>query len=421
MVSSILRRILKRNVSSFHQNWLSGDDLNSLNEFNSGKVVTEVAAFNCSVVYACTRVIAETISSLPLNLHQNVGENSSRIAREHPLHRLIHYMPNPEMTAMSFWETIMLQLLLWGNAYVDIVRDNAGRVKELWPLSPDRIRITRDTQTKKLIYEYSTNQGLVKLKKRNVLHIPGLSFDGIRGYSPIAVAREAVGLSLATEEYGARFFKNGARPGGVLEHPGIVKDVDRLRKSWEDAHRGGANAHKVAILEEGMKYTTIGVPPEDAQFLETRKFQVTEICRIFRVPPHLVGDLDRATFSNIEHQSIEFAVHTIRPWLVRIEQAIHKDLLREDERTDYFARFIMDGLLRGDYQSRMRGYSIGKQNGWLSANDIRALEDMNPIPKGQGGDIYMVNGNMKSTSEIIQGKGDDTAAKGIEKDEGGEP
>ena len=217
--------------------------------------------------------------------------------------------------------------------------------------------------------------------------------------SPIAQAREAVGLSLATEEYGAKFFGNGARPGGVLEHPGILKDPEKLRESWNKVYQGTRNSHKVAVLEEGMKYHTIGIAPEDAQFLETRKYQVNEICRIFRVPPHLVGDLERATFSNIEHQSIEFVQHTIRPWLVRWEQAISRSLLDEKERLLYFAKFNVDGLMRGDYKSRMEGYAVGRQNGWLSANDIRGLEDLPPIPKEQGGDVYLVNGNMMTATQ----------------------
>ncbi len=261
--------------------------------------------------------------------------------------------------------------------------------------------VERDTQTGKIKYTYSddiTNQTYV-YRPDQVFHLKSLSIDGVTGLSPIAQAREAVGLSLATEEYGAKFFGNGARPGGVLEHPGILKDPEKLRESWNKVYQGTRNSHKVAVLEEGMKYHTIGIAPEDAQFLETRKYQVNEICRIFRVPPHLVGDLERATFSNIEHQSIEFVQHTIRPWLVRWEQAISRSLLDEKERLLYFAKFNVDGLMRGDYKSRMEGYAVGRQNGWLSANDIRGLEDLPPIPKEQGGDVYLVNGNMMTATQ----------------------
>jgi len=227
-----------------------------------------------------------------------------------------------------------------------------------------------------------------------VLHIPGLGFDGLVGYSPIAMAKNAIGMALATEEYGARFFANGANPGGVLEHPGVIKDVQRVKDSWNAAYQGSGNAHRVAVLEEGMKFQAIGIPPEQAQFLETRKFQIDEIARIFRVPPHMVGDLEKSSFSNIEQQSLEFVKYTLDPWVVRWEQSLCQALLLPSEKNDLFIRFNLDGLLRGDYASRMTGYATGRQNGWLSANDIRELEDMNRIPASEGGDLYLINGNM---------------------------
>jgi len=248
-----------------------------------------------------------------------------------------------------------------------------------------------------LYYEYRKDTGYVILRPEDILHIPGLGFDGLVGYSPIAMAKNAVGMAIATEEYGARFFANGANPGGVLEHPGVVKDPARIRESWNAVYQGSSNAHRVAVLEEGMKFQPIGIPPEQAQFLETRKFQTEEICRIFRVPPHLVANLDKATFSNIEHQSISFVVHTIRPWLVRLEQSINKALLNKTEKGQYFVGFVVDGLLRGDYSSRMQGYAVGIQNGFLSPNDVRALENMNAI---EHGDIYAMNGNMLKLEDV---------------------
>ena len=224
--------------------------------------------------------------------------------------------------------------------------------------------------------------------------LQGLGFDGLIGYSPIAMARNAVGMTLACEEYGASFFANGARPGGVLQHPGVLKDPAKLRESWQAVYGGAANTGKIAVLEEGMTYQQIGIPPEEAQFLETRKFQVDEIARLYRIPPHMVGDLDKSSFSNIEQQSLEFVKYTLNPWVVRWEQALQKSLLLPEERKRYFIRFNVDGLLRGDYQSRMQGYAVGRQNGWLSANDIREMEDMNPIPAEEGGDTYLINGNM---------------------------
>ena len=188
--------------------------------------------------------------------------------------------------------------------------------------------------------------------------------------------KNALGTTLAVEKYGSAFFKNGAQPAGVLEHPGVLKDPQKIRDNWMNAYGGPGNAHKVAVLEEGMAYKPISLPPEDSQFLSTREFGVEEICRIFRVPPHMVQDLKRATFNNIEHQSIDFVMHTIMPWLVRIEQALIKDVLIEEEQDTYFPKFNVDGLMRGDYKSRMDGYAVGFSNGFLSPNDIRRLENM---------------------------------------------
>lgn len=348
-----------------------------------------------TAVYACVRVIAETVASLPLHFYEITPEGNMK-ATKHPLYRILHDEPNAEMTSFVLRETMLTHLLLWGNAYVQIIRNGRNEVIGLYPLLPENMTVDRDPKTGELIYEYrsgTTGQTHV-LSQSEVLHVPGLGFDGIMGNSPIAMERNAIGLGIAAEEYGSKFFANGATPSGVLQHPNVVKDPKRVRESWNAAYGGASNSHKVAVLEEGMSFHPISIPNNEAQFLETRKFQVTEICRIFRVPPHLVGDLDHATFSNIEHQSISFGVHTIRPWLTRIEQAMNKALLSKSEKTRYFVAFNMDGLLRGDYKSRMEGYAIARQNGWMSANDIRELENLNPMPPEAGGDVYLVNGNM---------------------------
>jgi len=222
---------------------------------------------------------------------------------------------------------------------------------------------------------------------------PGLGFDGLIGYSPIAMAKNAIGIAIATEEYGATFFANGATPGGILEHPGIVKDPERLRQSWK-AQFSGKNNHSVAVLEEGMTFKQMAIPPNEAQFLETRKFQINEIARIFRVPPHMVGDLEKSSFSNIEQQPLDFVMYTLNPWIVRWEQAMQQSLLLPSEKGRLSFRFNVDGLLRGDYQSRMNGYAVARQNGWMSANDIRELDNMNPIPDEEGGNLYLINGNL---------------------------
>lgn len=394
----------RRDRSEKMKYFIRGVDMDYIGNSNSGVRVDELRAMQTSAVYACVKILSETVASLPLHLYKKGKDGKHELADQHPLNACLYELPNEEMTSFEFRETMMSSLLLWGNAYARIIR-RQGHVVELWYLKPHLMTVERDSLTDKIKYTYSddvTNETYV-YRPDQVFHVKGLSFDGVKGISPIAQAREAIGLSLATEEYGAKFFGNGARPGGVLEHPGILKDPEKLRESWNKVYQGTRNSHKVAVLEEGMKYHTIGIAPEDAQFLETRKYQLNEICRIFRVPPHLVGDLERATFSNIEHQSIEFVQHTIRPWLVRWEQEISRSLLDEKERLLYFAKFNVDGLLRGDYKSRTEGYAIARQNGWLSINDIRRLEDMPPIPKEQGGDDYLVNGNMAAAGAAVQG------------------
>jgi HK97 family phage portal protein len=364
----------------------------------SGKTVNERTAMQTTAVYACVRILAETIASLPLHTYRYT-ESGKQKAREHPLYNLLANAPNPEMTSFVFRETLMGHLLLWGNSYSQIIRDGRGKIIALYPLLPDKMTVNR-SEKGEIYYLYNKEGQEYILTKDEVLHIPGLGFDGLIGYSPIAMAKNAIGMAIATEEYGAKFFANGANPGGVLEHPGVVKDPQRIRDSWNAVYQGTSNAHRIAVLEEGMKFQPIGIPPEQAQFLQTRKFQTEEICRIFRIPPHLIGDLERATFSNIEHQSISFVVHTIRPWLVRIEQSINKSLFSVSEKKEYFVSFVVEGLLRGDYESRMRGYSIGIQNGFMSPNDVRSLENMNPIPDEEGGNTYMVNGNMLKLKDV---------------------
>lgn len=276
----------------------------------SGKSVNPKNAVQVSTVYACVRVIAETIASLPVGVYETTA-NGSQKSMDHPLYRLLHDEPNPEMTSFVWRETTLSHLLLWGNAYSQIIRSGKSHILALYPLLPDRMEVDRDSSGR-LTYTYTTTEGgTVQLRPEDVLHIPGLGFDGIMGYSPIALEKNAIGLGIAAEEYGSTFFKNGARPSGILTHPNTVKDPKRLRESWNAAYGGSSNGSKVAILEENMSFTPISLPNNEAQFLETRKFQVEEICRIFRVPPHLIGDLSRSTFSNIEHQSIDFATHMI--------------------------------------------------------------------------------------------------------------
>lgn len=360
----------------------------------SGKNVTEQTAMQISTVYACVRVIAETIASLPMNVYEVDGNGVRKVARDHELQYLLHDAPNLEMTSFTWREQMMTQLLIHGNSYSQIVRSGKTDILSIYPLISSSMTVDR-TDSGELTYEYQTSDsGTVVLDPSEVLHIPGLGFDGIMGYSPIALMKTTLGLTLAAEEYGSRFFQNGATPSGVLMHPNRPKDLEKVRQSWNNAYGGTGNSGKVAILYEGMKFERISMPNNEAQFLETRKFQVEDICRIYRVPPHMVADLSHATFSNIEHSSIDFAVHTIRPWLVRIEQAANRALIPEKDRGKYFVKINLDGLMRGDYKSRQEGYAIARQNGWMSADDIRELEDMNPIGEENGGKLYLVNGNM---------------------------
>ena len=367
----------------------------------AGKNVTERSSMQMTAVYSCVRVLAEAVAGLPLHLYKYTDSGGKDKALEHPLYFLLHDEPNPEMTSFVFRETLMMHLLLWGNAYAQLIRNGRGEVVGIYPLMPNRVSVNRDDKGN-IYYKYLRGLEDAHLNKENevillhseVLHIPGLGFDGLVGYSPIAMAKNAIGMAIACEEYGAKFFANGATPGGILEHPGVVKDPERVRASWNSAFGGSANANKVAVLEEGMKYTPISISPNEAQFLETRKFQINEIARIFRVPPHMVGDLEKSSFSNIEQQSLEFVKYTLEPWLIRWEQSLVRSLILPGDKGKYFIKFNVDGLLRGDYESRMNGYATARQNGWMSANDIRALENLDQISEEDGGNLYLINGNM---------------------------
>ena len=377
-----------------------------LGNSTSGKRVNERTSMQMTAVYSCVRILSEAVAGLPLHFYRYTDNGGKEKAADHPLYFLLHDEPNPEMTSFVFRETLMTHLLLWGNAYAQIIRNGKGEVIGLYPLMPDRMGVERDSKGQ-LYYEYTVSMedaptvkgSTVILPPTEVLHIPGLGFDGLVGYSPIAMAKNAIGMAIACEEYGAKFFANGAQPSGVLEHPGTIKDPTRVRESWQSTFGGSHNANKVAVLEEGMKYTPISISLEQAQFLETRKFQINEIARIFRVPPHMVGDLEKSSFSNIEQQSLEFVKYTLDPWVSRWEQSMARSLLTAEEKKKYFVKFNVDGLLRGDYQSRMNGYAVGRQNGWMSANDIRELENLDRIPEEVGGDLYLINGNMTKLAD----------------------
>ena len=363
---------------------------------NSGVSVTDDRALMYSAVFACVRILSESVASLPFIVYERTGGGKRR-AHEHPLYRLLHDEPNSEMSAVEFRECMPGNASLRGNAFAKIDWKNGWPVA-LWPLNPARMHVRREGLS--LTYRYHPERGgTMEFEREEILHIKGPSPDGLMGWSPLRIAREAIGLGVAAEEYGARLFSNDARPGGVLQCPEELSDkaYQRLDETWNSRHGGLENAHKTALLEFGTEWKQIGIAPEDAQFLETRRFQVVEIARIFRIPPHMLADLERATFANIEHLGLEFVMHSLRPWLVRWEQGVNRVLFTASEKKTFYAEHLVDGLLRGDIKSRYEAYAVGRQNGWLSANDIRELENMNPV---DGGDVYLVPLNMIPANDI---------------------
>ena len=365
---------------------------------SAGVVVSEESSLRNTAVLACVRILSNSTAMLPLPVYRRLGERGKERAFDHPLYTILQEQANPEMTAFELRRWLMQGVLLWGNGYAEIDWSPGGQVRALWPLLSGQMRIERRSGV--LTYKYTLPSGKeIDLPSWKVLHLRGMTGNGVEGWSVVrSMMNEAVGLGLATQEYGARFFGNGARPGIVLEHPGTLSDraFANLRASWADAHEGLSNAHRLRILEEGMKVNTISVPPEEAQFLETRKFQVTEIARAFGVPPHLIGDMERATFSNIEHQYMEFLQFSLGPWLKQIEQTIHAQLMRPLERRTYFVEHVRDAILQADTATRYQAYAVGRQWGWLSVNDIRSMENMNPVDDG---DQYLVPMNMVDASQ----------------------
>lgn len=362
----------------------------------AGVNVTPERAMALSAVFSCVRVLAESVGQLPVHLYEQRGREKVK-APDHPLHEILHFAPNKFQTAQEWREWVMACLGLWGNSYSQIIRTgptNRLRVAELLPLHPAAVTPLYDAATASVGYRVAlAGGGSEVLPAEDVLHIPLFSLGGLVGVNPVQYSREAVGLGIGAEEFGASLFKNGAQPGGVLLHPKLLSEpaYKRLKESWEERHQGSDNAHKFAILEEGLTWQSIGFPAKDAQFLETRKHQRSEIAGMYRVPPHLIGDLDKATFSNIEHQSLDFVVRGLLPYVTRIEQRIVFRLMSPEERRRYFPKINVAGLLRGDMQARAAYYHSLVQDGALSPNEIRDLEDLNPR---EGGDVYLTPLNM---------------------------
>ena len=373
--------------------------LSAMRPTASGVSVDENMALTQSTVYACVRVISEDLASLPLILYQRVGEGKER-AFDHPLYSILHDAPNPEMTSMSFWEAMLGHLLLWGNFYAYIQRDTMGRVRGLWPWVPWEVTPKR-TEAGDVAYQLNRGGQQVDYPADLVFHVPGYGFNGLMGLSAISLHRETVGYALGMQEYGARFYDNDASSQFLLVLPNKMSDKARgnLISSWENRHKGIKNRGKTGILEEGVDVKTIGITPIDAQYLETRKFTRTEICSIFRVPPHMVMDLERATFSNIESQALSYVSGTLRPHATRIERTILTKLLTATERKTLFAEHLFEDLLRGDVVSRNTAYNVARLGGWMNADEIRARENMNPMPDGQG-QVYFVPKNYGDLAKI---------------------
>ena len=368
--------------------WLTG----LFGTSKTGVQVSEDNALTFSAVYAAVRIISETIASIPLNVYQADGETRVK-AVGHPVQDLLAKAPNSVSSTFTFREAMASNLVLHGNAYAKIEMNAAGRPTALIPLNPMKVEVKVVDGEK--VYVFDEKHTYLDYE---ILHFVGLSFNGLTGKSPLSMAREAVAIGLAAQEYGARFYSNGANAGGVITAPGRLNTevVKRLRESWNRAQSGNSNSHSTAILEEGMKYEKIGLDPEAAQFLQSRKFQVNEIARIFRIPPSYLADLENSsTRANVEQQAIQFVRDCITPYVRRMEVELNRKLFREDE-PNLYAYFTMEGLMRGDLQGRYDAYATARQWGWLSVNDIRDLENLNPV---EGGDIYLQPLNMVQSGQ----------------------
>lgn len=368
----------------------------------AGMYVNPDSAMTLATYYACVRNISEDVAKLPLITYKRLLPRGKERATDHPAYALLHDAPNDDMTAMSFRESLTHFAVAWGNGYAEIVRNGRGRIMALYPIHPSRVCLRRD-EAGDLVYDIhgsgsayqvdGRQYGYVRLQQEDVLHIKGLGCDGYEGYSVFRLAAESLGLTMAAETFGSSFFEKGTHLGGVLEHPGVLKDTakDYLRQSWQEMYAGPQNAGKVAILEEGMKFSKLGIPPEEAQYLETRQFQVREVCRWFRMPPHKLADLTDAHYTNIEEQNLEYVTDTLMPWLTRWEQELKRKLFDDDP--DHFAEHLILGLLRGDSEKRANYFQKRFDMGSLSQDEMREAENENPLPNGLGSHYWIAANN----------------------------
>lgn len=363
----------------------------------AGVEVSGTTAMTISAVWNAVNLIAGSgVASIPLKVFKEDGDGREE-AKNHYLYRLVHDEPNRYMTSFTFRETLMHHVLLWGNAFAEIEWDGAGRPIALWPVSPNSIQIT--VENGEPVYRHNGK----RLNPIDLIHVPGLGFDGIKGYSVISMARQSFGLALATERYGGAFFGNGAWPGLVASYPNSLSAAARknLQDSLNQMLRGPDRAHSTLVLEEGAKVEKVGIPPEDAQFLETRNFSVVEVARWFNVPPHKIKDMGRATWGNAEQMNVEFVVDCLRPWYVRLEQEFNRKLVSKAQRGSICVEFVPEGLLRGDIATRYASYATGRQWGFLSVNEIRKRENLNPLP-AEIGDQYLAPANMVPADQLAE-------------------
>ncbi|CAK3502675.1 Phage portal protein [Vibrio crassostreae] len=370
----------------------------------SGQNVTADSAMRVASVYSCVRVLSETLAALPLGLYRK-EDRTRHEASEHPLHQILSILPNSEITSFDLRVQMLSSLLLQGNAYTQVLRDKAGRVGEIWPLLPEKCKLDRVSSNGRLVLVVEGEPSAWGMDK--VWRVNGLTTNGIQGLTPVGLLRETIGSAMAMEHFSAAIYGNGAKPGGVLQMDGKLSadGQDRLIDSWNRTHGGADNANKVAVLQEGMKWQQISMSAEDAQFIESRKYNRSEIAGIYGVPNHMIGDLEKATFSNIEHQSLQFVIYALMPWITRFEQSITRDLLLPSERATVYPKFNVRGLLRGDTAARSTFYKELFNVGAFSPNMILALEDENPVDNGDQHFINAANITLEQAANAKQNEG----------------
>jgi HK97 family phage portal protein len=401
--------------SQHSSDFYSGNDIKNT-------TISRETALTYSAVFSCVRVLAETLASMPIKLYKSGKDGNRDVVTNHKIYKMLHVAPNIEMTSYQLKEVLMMQLCLSGNAFCMKLKNSVGDVIGLYPIDSDSVVIDRNknlpaTDPNSLIYKIKSEGKEKSYTRDDIFHIAGLSLNGVDGLTPIGYMSQAIQLGMTYEEFGVNFYRNGANPSGILEHPSFPNEEARtaIKEDFGKRWAGLKNAGKPILLYEGMTYKPITVNQTDAQFLESRKFQIEDICRIYRVPLHLVQNLDRATNNNIEHQSLEFIMYTMLPWFSRFEAAFNQQLLSDSEvKQGYYTEFLTDALLRGDISSRYKAYAVARQWGWMSVNDIRKRENMNSI---KNGDIYIEPMNMKEAGTVIEPEGGGKNEKQVLDDE----